>query len=127
MEVWETERHSKPHYTVSPAEKKRLNLSRDLGMFLDNTETGERVLVKKALVKALEMLPTKQREYLMLYLVDGMTMGEIGKLKRVNKSTVSRTVKRARVNLYRYLQFTSVRFIDDQNLVERLSRARGRK
>lgn len=127
MEVWETERRLKPHYTVSQSEKQRLNLSRDLGMFLDNVETEERALVKRALQKALEMLPQKQREYLMLYLVDGMTMVEIGELKGLHKSTISRTIKRARVNLFRYLQFTSVRFIEDKELVERLSRARGRK
>lgn len=127
MDVWETERHSKPHCTVSEREKQRLNLSKDLGMFLDNVETEERVLVKRALQKALEMLTPTQREYLTLYLVDGMNLTEIGEAKGVNKSTVSRTVKRARMNLFRYLQFTSVRFIDDQHLVERLSHARGRK
>lgn len=127
MEVWETGKHSKPRCTVSKREKQRLNLSRDLGMFLDNVETEERLLVKRALQKALEMLTPTQREYLMLYLVDGMTMTEIGESKGIDKSTVSRTVKRARVNLFRYLQFTSVRFIDDQHLVERLSHARGRK
>ena len=48
-----------------------------------------------------ENLTKTQKYYIILYYRDGMTMEEIAKLCGVNRSTVSRTLKRARERLKR--------------------------
>ena len=47
----------------------------------------------------------KQREYMALYYGQGMSMEAIAQACGVNKSTVSRTLKRGRQRLYRCLRY----------------------
>lgn len=46
-----------------------------------------------------------QRQYFALYCFEGKTMKEIAEQYSVAESTVSRTLKRARIRLRRYLQY----------------------
>lgn len=127
MEAWETPKRLKPGYLPSTSEKRRWKLAQDLRMHLDTTDSQERVLVRKALGKAIEMLPQKQRDYLTLYFGRGLRMEDIAQMRGVDKSTVSRTIKRARINLYKYLQFTSVRFLNDSRFIGHLTEQNRRR
>ena len=49
----------------------------------------EREVVKKEIVKALEKLPEKERNVLILYYYDNLTLKEIGKVLEVSESRVS--------------------------------------
>ncbi len=70
----------------------------------DNREQIGRL--KRNLTRALRQDVTeKQREYMILYYGRGMTMEEIAARSGVNKSTVSRTLKRGRQRLYRCLRY----------------------
>jgi len=80
-------------------------------MRLDQTGEVDRSRVELGLKKAISMLTPTQRTYLNLYYFEGYTMLSIGQKYGVDKSTVSRTLKRGRTNLYKYLQFTSERFL----------------
>lgn len=67
---------------------------------------------RKKLKKAVnEELTTKQKEYIYAYYVECKTMEEIAAEKGVNKSTVSRTLKRARCRLQRVMKYTSIKFL----------------
>ena len=71
----------------------------------DNSETLSRV--KKNIKTAItELLTSKQRTYLLAYYFEGLSMEEIAAREGVNKSTVSRTVKRARARLDRVLRYS---------------------
>lgn len=70
----------------------------------DNREQMGRL--KRNLAHALRQDVTPcQREYMVLYYLEGRSMEEIARMKGVNKSTVSRTVKRGRERLYRCLRY----------------------
>ena len=70
----------------------------------DNRQQISRL--KRNLTHALrEDITPKQREYMVLYYGQGMSMEEIGRKFGVNKSTVSRTLKRGRQRLYRCLRY----------------------
>lgn len=81
----------------------------DLAMYTrmmeeDNREQMGRL--KRNLVHALRQdITPKQREYMTLYYLHGRTVEEIARQKGVNKSTVSRTMKRGRQRLYRCLRY----------------------
>ncbi|MGN0661325.1 MAG: sigma-70 family RNA polymerase sigma factor [Oscillospiraceae bacterium] len=65
---------------------------------LKNAPTSEYKsrIMKNALVKIIENdLSEKQRTYLCLYFFDGLSMTDIAKKYGVNKSTVSRLIKKA--------------------------------
>ena len=47
----------------------------------------------------------RQREILGLYYDEGLTMSQIGERLGLNRSTVCRTIHRARERLYRSLRF----------------------
>ena len=51
-------------------------------------------------------LTDRQREMVSLYYDQGMTMPQIAERLGVNRSTVSRTLRRARDRLYRFLRYT---------------------
>ena len=71
----------------------------------DNAEVLARA--KRNLKSALnELLTPKQRMYLSMYYFEGLSMEEIGARVGVNKSTVSRTVSRARARLNRALKYS---------------------
>lgn len=56
-------------------------------------------------------LTDSQRTYFTAYYLDGLTMDEIGELHGVNKSTVSRTVKRAMDRVERVLKYSSPKLL----------------
>lgn len=70
----------------------------------DNREQLGRL--KRNLIFALQQDVTpRQREYLAMYYLEGRRIEEIAQLKGVNKSTVSRTMKRGRQRLSRCLRY----------------------
>lgn len=74
----------------------------------ENTNSEEIAKLKRNLVKALKSDVTpRQREMLMLYYGKGLNMRQIGELLGVDKSTVSRTVKRGERRLKHCLRYTS--------------------
>ncbi len=80
----------------------------------ENTNTEELGRVKLALWRALhEDVTEKQRAYLLLYYAEGLNMGEIGARMGVDKSTVSRTIKRGEARLRRCLRYGAKRFLLD--------------
>ena len=75
----------------------------------ENAEDNEEQLarLRRNLRRAREQeLTPRQREILTLYYDRGLKMAEIAKRLDVNRSTVSRTIKRARSRLYRCLRYT---------------------
>lgn len=71
---------------------------------LDNT--------KKMLYDAInfELTPV-QKQYFTAYYLEGLTMDEIAEMFGVNKSTVSRTISRAKNRLFRYLKYSSPKLL----------------
>ena len=70
----------------------------------DNSQEISRL--KRNLVRCLrEDLTPKQQQALILYYSEGMTMREIGEKLGVNRSTVSRTIKRGERRLQRCLRY----------------------
>lgn len=70
----------------------------------DNREQMGRL--KRNLTHALRQdITPRQREYMMLYYGKCMSMSEIARQFGVNKSTVSRTLKRGRQRLFRCLRY----------------------
>lgn len=79
----------------------------------DNTDAGTGGDLRKPLRIALEQCVTEtQRKYLVCYIADSMTIYQIAELYSVNPSTVSRTIERGFIRLFRYLRFTSPRLYD---------------
>ena len=77
----------------------------------DNREQIGRL--KRNLTHALRQdITPKQREYMILYYGQGMSMEAIGKQFGVNKSTVSRTLKRGRQRLYRCLRYGAANLLE---------------
>lgn len=71
----------------------------------DNSEQLSRL--RRNLRRAREQeLTERQREMVSLYYDQGMTMPQIAEQLGVNRSTVSRTLRRARARLYRFLRYT---------------------
>lgn len=70
----------------------------------DNSE--EHSQLRRNLVRALrEDVTARQREFLLLYYAKGYNMAEIGARAGVDKSTVSRTIKRGEDRLRRCLRY----------------------
>lgn len=68
--------------------------------------TGEHQRLKRNLIRALqEDVAQRQRETLLLYYGDGLNMREIGEQLGVDKSTISRTIKRGERRLRRCLRY----------------------
>lgn len=77
----------------------------------DNREQIGRL--KKNLAHALrEDITPRQREYMTLYYVQEKNMEEIARQLGVNKSTVSRTLKRGRARLYRCLRYGAANLLE---------------
>ena len=73
-------------------------------MAADNSAQLSRV--KRNLVRALrEDVTPRQREVLLLYYAEGLNMREIGERLGVDKSTISRTIKRGERRLRRCLRY----------------------
>lgn len=80
----------------------------------ENTNTEEMNRVKLALWRALhEDVTEKQRRYMLLYYSEGLNMNEIGEREGVDKSTVSRTIRRGEERLRRCLRYGAKRFLLD--------------
>ena len=83
-------------------------------MAQDNKEQMNRL--KRNLTHALRQdITQRQREYMMLYYGKGMSMEAIAKQCGVNKSTVSRTLKRGRQRLYRCLRYGAANLLEQAN------------
>lgn len=73
-------------------------------MASDNSAQHDRL--KRNLVRALrEDVTPRQRQFLLLYYGQGMNMRQIGEQLGVDKSTVSRTIKRGEARLRRCLRY----------------------
>lgn len=84
-------------------------------MSADNTDQLSRV--KRNLVRALRSDVTeRQRQALLLYYAEGMTMAQIGQKLGVHPSTVSRTIRRGVNRLRRCLRYGAEAFLtqDDE-------------
>lgn len=78
----------------------------------DNSEQISRL--KRNLSRALRQdITERQRQYMMLYYGQNMTMEAIAKEFGVNKSTVSRTLKRGRQRLYRCLRYGAATLLEE--------------
>lgn len=75
------------------------------GFFDGGQENQRQVMLKRKLLKEfMDFNLTKtQKQYIMLYYKDKMTLKEIAQRFGVVPSTVSRTIKRARTRLYKAL------------------------
>ena len=71
-----------------------------------NTNSNELSRLKRNLIRALrEDVTPRQRQALLLYYAEGLNMREIGEQLGVDKSTVSRTIKRGEQRLHRCLRY----------------------
>ena len=62
--------------------------------------------VKKTMAKIIKNdLTPRQREIIMLYYYSGLGVSEIADKLEIAPSTVSRTIKRARDKIYKYLKY----------------------
>ena len=67
----------------------------------------QRQALRQALGRAIrEELTGRQREVLLLYYLDQLTMQQVAERLDVNRSTVCRTLQRARERLYACLRYT---------------------
>ena len=83
----------------------------------ENTNTEELSRVKVALWRALhEDVTEKQRRYMLLYYAEGLNMNQIGAQEGVDKSTVSRTIRRGEERLRRCLRYGAKRFLLDEGV-----------
>lgn len=72
--------------------------------------------LKQALPVVLaECVTETQRQYILHYFVDRMTLKQIGEQYGKNPATVSRTIHRGLDRMYRYLRFVSPAFIQAPN------------
>ena len=79
-------------------------------MSADNSKEISRL--KRNLIRALqEDVTPRQRQTLLLYYSDGLNMREIGERLGVDKSTVSRTIKRGERRLRRCLRYGAVAYL----------------
>ena len=77
----------------------------------DNREQIGRL--KRNLTHALRQdITPRQREYMMLYYGQNLSMEAIAQKLGVNKSTVSRTLKRGRQRLYRCLRYGAANLLE---------------
>lgn len=77
----------------------------------DNRDQINRL--KRNLTHALRQdITQRQREYMILYYGRNMSMEAIAKQFGVNKSTVSRTLKRGRQRLYRCLRYGAANLLE---------------
>lgn len=73
---------------------------------LSTDNSKELSLLKRNLIRALqEDVTPRQRDVLLLYYAKGLNMREIGQKLGVDKSTVSRTIKRGEQRLERCLRY----------------------
>lgn len=82
--------------------------------FMAEDNSTQMTRLKRNLTRALKQDVTpKQRQYLMMYYGKGMNLRQISEKLGVNKSTVSRTMKRGRQRLYRCLRYGAASLLED--------------
>ena len=82
--------------------------------FMAEDNSTQMTKLKRNLTQALRQDVTpKQRQYLMLYYGQGMNLRQISEKLGVNKSTVSRTMKRGRQRLYRCLRYGAAALLNN--------------
>lgn len=78
-------------------------------IFHDKHENDNNAKLAKARQVLLEVvrndISARQKEYIMLYYYKQISMAEIAEMYNVNKSTVSRTLSRARQNIMQKLKY----------------------
>ena len=80
----------------------------------ENTNSEEISRLKRNLIRAIqEEVSERQRQALLLYYVEGLNQREIGERCGVDKSTISRTIKRGEKRLQRCLRYGAARLLDD--------------
>ncbi len=81
----------------------------------ENTNTRSLNRMKQNLIRALKHDVTpRQREMLTLYYAKGLNMRQIADLLGVNKSTVSRTVKRGEIRIKRCIRYGADVFLREE-------------
>lgn len=81
---------------------------------LANDNSAQMTQLKRNLSAALRQDVTpKQRQYLLLYYGKGLNLDQISQMLGVNKSTVSRTMKRGRERLHRCLRYGASSLLED--------------
>lgn len=78
----------------------------------NDNDPAYRHLMNAFRVAARDELTEQQRTYIMAYYYNRLTMEEIAEQFGVNKSTVSRTIKRAEQRLQRVLRYAHPRLLD---------------
>ncbi len=95
---------------------KRKAISADMAVYsrMMAEDNGEELhTLKRNLLRALrEEVTPRQRQVLFLYYDQGLTMKEIGTLLGVDRTTVSRTIKRGETRLYRCLRYGAAALLD---------------
>lgn len=82
--------------------------------FMAQDNSAQMTRLKRNLSKALQQDVTpRQRQYLLLYYGKGMNVSQISEQLGVNKSTVSRTMKRGRARLYRCLRYGAASLLEE--------------
>lgn len=83
-------------------------------MAADNSQEVSRL--KRNLIRALrEDVTPKQRQVLLMYYGQGLNMREIGERLGVDKSTVSRTIKRGERRLQRCLRYGAEAYLKNMD------------
>ena len=89
----------------------------DLAMytrFMAEDNSAQINRLKRNLSRAMRQdITERQRQYMMLYYGKNMSMDAIARELGVNKSTVSRTLKRGRQRLYRCLRYGAAALLED--------------
>ena len=71
-----------------------------------NSNSSLKKIAIRALKKVIEeQLTTRQKQFIVLYYYNNKNMVEIAKQFGVNKSTVSRTINRAKQKIYKYMKY----------------------
>ena len=105
-------------YTSSAAEIAQERYAFDLWKNQGNDDDPlHRHLINAFRVAVREELTDQQRTYILAYYYEHLTMGEIAQKYAVNKSTVCRTVKRARDRLERVLRYASPALLNKEGYV----------
>ena len=85
-------------------------------MAQDNSQEISRL--KRNLIRCLrEDVTAKQRQVMLLYYAEGKNMREIGEVMGVDKSTVSRTIKRGERRLQRCLRYGASRYLQSMDAI----------
>jgi len=78
----------------------------------NDSDPAYRHLMNAFRVAIRDELTEQQRTYIMAYYFERLTMEEVSERFAVNKSTVSRTIKRAEQRLQRVLRYAHPRLLD---------------